>query len=158
MSEQVGIPGWVVTRNPPERYCEECANCVLKTTGQDRYIGCLEGMLSMDPEMEHKRGVPLFLRDPVQREVERMEWVEIHHVFTDGETEPAKAEPEYERQVVARLVDVEMIRRSEVKLYGECGYFKSRVYVEKSKPIDDNPKEWEIDPESEMNKEEDDGQ
>ena len=128
--EIVAILGTVVDREPTVRYCEECVNCIQRTTGKDRYVGCLEGMLSMDPSWEHKKGVSLFATEKVDV-VER------------------KRDADGYWTAVPALLDVCMIRRAEVKLYEPCAYFIPRVYVEHSDPIDDNPTNWEIVPETE---------
>jgi hypothetical protein len=128
------ILGLVRPREASVSYCEDCTSCVHENFGGERYVGCLHEMMSLDKEWSHKCGSKLYREKDC--EVERLEWVDD------------------ERKMVKRVVKIDLIRREEVRLYELCPYFKARVFVDKSAPIDDSPREWEIDPNAEMNEEE----
>jgi len=125
--EIVAIIGTVTKRPPQACSCDECVEHVQRTYDGERYIGCRQGMLSLHPEWELKKGVKLY-RDVI---------VPVFVLNEDGtETE---GPPEV----------VEGIRRSEVSLYDPCRWYKPIRYVDKSEPIKDSPTKWEVEPDKE---------
>lgn len=131
--EIVKIIGMVTKRPEKVCCCDDCTEHATESFGDERYIGCRHGMLSMHPDWEHKRGVKLFRDICVQTYTRNADGVEV----------PGKVEV------------FEGIRRSEVNLYDACRWYKEQKFVDKSRPINDNPTAWEVEPETEEDEDSD---